>query len=155
MRILKIICILFCLMSVASAITGIQSAHSSMRAISGAPAHVSTIVTRERGTAARLWAIFVALVFAVAAYGIHKRAPFVWGLGWVVLCLAFLQFLIEVLSSSLRLPQPDRWIASSAILLGAGGVAAWWGIWWNDSGIISNSTLLLTELTPQTSLRSG
>lgn len=88
MRILKVICILFCLMSVVSAITGVQSVHSSMRATPGAAVRVTTIVTRGSGTAARLWAIFMALVFAVAAYGIHKKASLVWSLGWVVLALS-------------------------------------------------------------------
>ena len=31
----------------------------------------------------------MALVYAIAAYGIHRRAPIVWNLGWVALVICF------------------------------------------------------------------
>lgn len=130
MRNLKIICIFFCLLSVTSAITHIHAFRWSLRAVPGAPVTTTTVVTKRSGFGATILSLVGALFYAVAAYGIHRRAPITWKLGWGVLGIVSLSFLIQTLSFSLRLPQPDWWIASSAILVGDTAITLYWGFWW-------------------------
>src|ERR1700730_5797284 len=121
---LKIICALFCLMCVASAITGVQAVHLSTHNSSS-----DASITMHSGYG-RVWSLVSALIYAGAFYGIQKRAPIGWKLGWCALIVSFLQFSIGALSFSLKLPQPARWILSTAILVTGAGVTAYWGIWW-------------------------
>jgi len=86
MRNLKIVCILFCLLSLASALTGIRAIYWST---SG-----GLDITKQTGVAATLWSLFVALLFAGAAYDIHRRVPVVWELGWAVLIISSLEFMV-------------------------------------------------------------
>jgi hypothetical protein len=131
MRMLKWICILFCLLSLVGAFSDIHGVYWSYRGVPGSPAARSTlVVTKENGFGAALASIFGALFFAGAAYGIQRRAPIVWKLGWGVLGINFLAFVIRGLSIVTKSPQPERWIFSAAILLGAAGVTAYWGVWW-------------------------
>jgi hypothetical protein len=51
--------------------------------------------------------------------------------GWVILVVSPLHALVRALSFSLKLPLPDRWIASSAIVIGFCAVAVFWSLWWN------------------------
>jgi hypothetical protein len=121
---LKIICAFFCLMCVASAISGVQAVHVSTH---NSASNASITMQRDYG---RIWSLVCALIYAGAFYGIQKRAPIMWKLGWCALVSSFLQFTIGALSFSLKLPQPDKWIASTAILLGGVGVTTYWGFWW-------------------------
>jgi hypothetical protein len=130
MRNLKIICIFFCLLSVTSAITHIHAFRWSLHAAPGAPVTTATVVTKRSGFGATFLSLVGALFYAVAAYGIHRRAPIAWKLGWGVLGIASLSFLIQTLSFSLKLPQPDLWIASLAILVGDTAITVYWGFWW-------------------------
>jgi hypothetical protein len=121
MRTLKAICILFCLMSVVSAITGIRTFHWST---SG-----GLNITSQGGIVNALWSVFNSLFYASAAYGIHRRIPVVWKLGWAVLIVSFLEFTIGGVSSVLR--QPGGWIGAAVILVGGMLVSVYWGRWWN------------------------
>lgn len=120
MRSLIAVCIFFCLLSVVSALTGIRTFHWST---SDGP-HI----TRQNGLGNTLWSIFSALLYASAAYGVHRRAPVVWKLGWAVLIMTFLEFTIGGVSSVLR--QPGGWIGAAGILIGGVLVAVYWGTWW-------------------------
>jgi len=121
MRTLKAICIVFCLLSVVSALTGIRSFHWSTSD--------GLNITRQGGLINTLWSVFSSLLYATAAYAIHRRIPVVWKLGWVVLIVSFLEFTIGGVSSVLR--QPGRWIGAAGILVGGVLVAVYWGRWWN------------------------
>ena len=77
-----------------------------------------------------LWSLVEASLFAGAVYGIQTRASIVWKLGWGALGLSFLTFTVQALSFSLKLPPPERWIASAAILVVGAAVATYWGLWW-------------------------
>ena len=131
MRLLKAVCILFCLLSVASSVTGIRTVRWSTAA--------GLTITKQSGIGIAVSSLVVALVYAIAAYGIHRRAPIVWNLGWVALVICFLSFSISALSSSLRLPRPDCWIASTAIVVVGAAVTAYWGAWWKrQKGYFNN-----------------
>jgi hypothetical protein len=121
MRTLKAICILFCLLSVVSAATGIRNFHWSTSD--------GLNITRQGGIVHTLWSIFSSLLYASAAYGIHLRIPVVWKVGWAVLIVSFLEFTIVGVSSVLR--QPGGWIGAAGILVGGVLVAVYWGQWWN------------------------
>jgi len=118
MRTLKIVCILFCLWSVVSIFTGSIFTFSSPS---------GQIEMRHYGSGT-FYSVANALMFALAYYGIHRRAPIVWKLGWGFLAILYLEFLIQALSSSVK--QPQGWIASIAIAIGSLLVALYWGFWW-------------------------
>jgi hypothetical protein len=115
-------------LSLISAFTGLQSFHASISA--GQSVNSSTNIVTVKSVVFRICAFIQAVLFAAATYGIHKKAPVTWKLGWVVFAVLFLNVLASALSSSLKLPPPDRWIASFAIVIGFGAVAAYWGFWW-------------------------
>ncbi len=120
MRLLKAICILFCLLSVVSAFTGIRTFQWST---SG-----GLNITRQGGLVNALWSVFNALLYASAAYGIQRRVPVVWKLGWAVLIISSLQFVIGGVSSVLR--QPGGWIGAAGVLVAGVLVTVYWGRWW-------------------------
>jgi hypothetical protein len=72
MRTLKAICIVFCLLSVVSVLTGIRSFHWSTSD--------GLNITRQGGLINTLWSVFSSLLYATAAYAIHRRIPVVWKL---------------------------------------------------------------------------
>jgi hypothetical protein len=118
---LKIVCVLFCVLSLASALTGIRAIHWST---SG-----GLEITKQIGIGVTLWAVFNALLYASAAYGIHRRIPVVWKLGWGVLIFSCLEFMLRAMSSALTLP--EGWAACIGIVVGAIAVTVYWGRWWN------------------------
>ncbi|HEY6388449.1 MAG TPA: hypothetical protein VIX91_22445 [Candidatus Acidoferrum sp.] len=120
MRALKAICIFFSLLCVVSALTGIRTVHWSTSD--------GLNLTKQVGLGNTLWSVFNALLYAGAAYGIHRRAPVVWKLGWAILIISFLEFTIRGLSLSLSLP--NGWVASVGILIGGIVVTVYWGVWW-------------------------
>lgn len=129
MRILKIICILFCFFSLVSAFTGLRSMHASV--IFNKAGHSSSAgMTVTKNIVFRIYSFFNAVLFAAAFYGIQKRKPATWRFGWFVMIFSSLSALISALSDSLCQPTPSNWIASSAIVLGTGVVLAFWGFWW-------------------------
>ena len=119
MRVLQAICVLFCLLSIASAVTGIQS----IRATSDGVA-----ISRYSGFG-RCYAIAAALVFAAAFYGIHRRSLVAWKLGWMVLAALTLGIVISALIDALKQPTPGHWMASCFMVIGGSAVAVFWGIW--------------------------
>jgi hypothetical protein len=93
--------------------------------------HSDTVVSKHKGLGATL-SLLLAVLYACAFYGIHKKAPLTWRLGWVAIAFGFLEFLAVALSSTRRLPETvPPWIASVAIVVGGGAVALYWGLWWN------------------------
>jgi hypothetical protein len=112
MRVLQAICVLFCLLCILSAVTGIQSIIVADR----------VAITRHSDLG-RLYAILTAALCAAAVYGIHRRAPIVWKLGWVVLAASFLSFVVMATPDALRQPPPGCWIISCFIVIGGAVVS--------------------------------
>ena len=107
----------FCMLS---AITGVQSFHYDSR--------TGSVITHHQGYG-RMYAVASAVFCAVAFYGIYRRYPLAWKLGWVALGAGAASFLIEALPSAMHQPQGSA-IASTAIVLGAIAVMVYWGFWW-------------------------
>jgi hypothetical protein len=106
---------------VVSALTGIRTFHWSTSD--------GLNITRQGGLANTLCSFFSSLLYAIAAYGVHRRIPFVWKLGWAVLIVSFLEFTIGGVSYVLR--QPGGRIGAAGIIVGGVLVAVYWGRWWN------------------------
>jgi hypothetical protein len=119
MRVLQVFCAFLCLLSVLSAVTGIQSISVADR-----------VVIAKHGGFGRIYSLFVAGVFAAAVYGIRRRAPIVWKLGWVLLAASFVSFVVSALPGALRQPPPGCWIVAAFILIGGLVVTVYWGWWW-------------------------
>lgn len=120
MRGLKIVLAIFCVWSVAWFIAGLQAIYSP-------PTGAFPPTDRNLRLALSL---MDALIYGVALYGIHKRTLITWKLGWVFLTAALVEFLFSALSSTLKLSEPDTWIASAAIAIVSSAVAVYWGFWW-------------------------
>jgi len=73
--------------------------------------------------------VFLALLYAGAAYGIHRRVPVLWKLGWAVLLISSVEFTVGRIASPLTLP--DGWVACVGILLAGIAITLYWGAWWN------------------------
>lgn len=123
MRLLKAFCIVFCLLSLISAFTGVHAVHYS---------YAGNVVTRQLGVdhsrLGMIVSVLNALLLAAAAYGIHTRALLAWKLGFAYLAIAYLGFIIQVLSASLRLP--EGWVAAVAVGAVSSLIFLWWGLWW-------------------------
>ncbi len=119
MRILQALCAFFCLLSILSAVTGIESIAISDR----------VVITKHVGNG-RLYAIIAAVLFAAAFYGVQIRTPIVWKLGWVVFAAVVVSSFVTVLSDSMSLPPPGCWIKSSFFVVGGAIVGVGWGLWW-------------------------
>ncbi len=107
MRILKFMCLVFCVLSVLFIIAGrvpirdvpIELAYASLN--------------------------------AAAFYGIQKRAPIVWKVGWIVLAFGLLDFFIEALSFTRRMPEASHpWVFRTFILVSGTLVGLYWSFWW-------------------------
>jgi hypothetical protein len=122
---LKYLCLFLSLVSIVAALTGIQA-----------------IATGSSGTTiwhynvyGRVFAFGVALVFAAFAYGIHIRARIFWKLGFVLLALSYIYFVVGGMTTLYRFkPVPSLLsfclLAGLLIIVGA-AVATYWGRWWS------------------------
>jgi hypothetical protein len=120
MRFLKLICAFFCVESLAWSVILI---HPSLLSGTG-------VLTRHTGTLAVIRDLVNALIYAAAFYGIDKRVPITWKLGWVALAAMILGFLNSALSS-VRSVEAHPAMAEGAILIVTAVVALYWGHWWN------------------------
>ncbi len=118
---LKIMCLVFCVLPLASMLP-----HG----------HIVTPAPLASGVAAHgplhaLWFGINFIFFAGAYYGIQKRAPVMWRVGWGLIVFGVSEFLILALSATVKFPATDHpWIASFAVVVGATVVASYWGFWW-------------------------
>ena len=104
---------------VVSAITGIQSVHGDSR--------TGTVITYWHGYG-RLLALGYAAVLALAFYGIYRRYPIVWKLGFVLWYLSAADFIFE--AWRMLLPQPYGWVGATAATVFVPLVALYWASWW-------------------------
>lgn len=119
MRVLKIVYFFFGLWFVASAILGVREIHSGHEDMGHA-------VFRT------ISSIFVAAFCGAAIYGIHKKAPIAWKLGWGVIGAGLLEFLVSALSALSKSSMNDHPAVADAVVSVMGAaVALYWGIWWN------------------------
>ena len=69
-----------------------------------------------------------AVAFGVAFYGVYRRHPITWRLGWVVFCLSCAQGVLTVWSSTRS--QPDAGVIFVLSAFAGLAVALFWGNWW-------------------------
>jgi hypothetical protein len=119
MRLLLIAFVLAAIAGVVSAITGIASFEADSR--------TGTVVEYWHGYE-RLYAVGTALSFAIASYGIYRRFPFVWKIGFVVIYLSAAQFVFQVWW--FLWPQPSGWIGAVFATVCAPFIALYWASWW-------------------------
>jgi hypothetical protein len=119
MRVLMSLLLLGCVLSIVSAITGIQAFE--------ADSHTGTVVTYWPGSW-RWLALIYAAICGVAFYGIYRRYPIVWKIGFALLCFSAADFIFE--AWWMLLPQPQGWVGAVAVTLFLPLVALYWGRWW-------------------------
>ena len=120
MRTLKIICLVFCAMGIASALSGVS-------AVSFTPGH--TEISRHDWNG-RVFAVGPAGAFALAWYGIHKRHVAPWWLGWFLFVAILGDFLYGTLLFAFGLSGGERWAVLGGIALMVLLVFGYWASWW-------------------------
>jgi hypothetical protein len=86
-------------------------------------------ITAFSGSAA-IRSIVSITFFGSAFIGIQRKVPLTWKLGWGVLAAVYLWFVVSVLSTTLKMSQPERWVASCSVVIGGLLVVLYWGYWW-------------------------
>ena len=76
------------------------------------------------------WALVNAAVFGGALYGVHKRVPLMWKLGFIGIVIGAASFLMHALSLTRSLPPSSSQIESSFLVVATIAVALYWGFWW-------------------------
>jgi hypothetical protein len=76
------------------------------------------------------WSIIDAAIFVGAFYGIHKRAPLMWKLGFIGIIIGAASFLMHALSLTRSVPRSNAQIESSFLVVATIAVASYWGFWW-------------------------
>ena len=105
--------------ALASAISGIQSIYTD---------HTGTVITYWHGYG-RLLALAYAAVLALAFYGIYRRYPIVWKLGFAAWYVSAADFIFQ--AWRLLLPQPYGWVGATAVTVVTPFVALYWANWWH------------------------
>jgi hypothetical protein len=119
MRALMTLLILFCVFCIISAVTGIQTFETDSRA--------GTVISYYHGYG-RLYALAAAAFFALAFYGVYRRSPITWKLGWLFLLAGAADLIFEAWLGLIH--QPYGWMGALAAAAGVIGVTIYWGIWW-------------------------
>jgi hypothetical protein len=130
---LKVVCLFFCAMGIASAISGVA-------AISFTPGH--TEIARHNWSG-RLFAVGVAVFFLLAWYGIHKRHLATWWLGWLVFFGVLGDFLYSSLTFAFGLSATERWVLLGGIILIVTLVFGYWASWWKRQRAYFHGTLTI------------
>ena len=118
--IFKVLLVLGCLALIVSAVSGIASISTT--------AH-GTVITHHT-LASRLFAVLMAVVFAVFCYGLHRRWLAVWRVGFVLLVLACLNFIRGIWLSSRAEPSLPPFVLPLFVGLGGAAVTMYWWVWW-------------------------
>jgi len=114
--------ILGCVLAIASAVTGVQSFYWSSH-----NGTVDSSVTYWHGPWRWLTLVYAA-IFAAAFYGVYRRRPIAWKLGWVFLVIGAAHFIFAAWVGLIH--QPYGWVGAIGATVGGILVLAYWGIWW-------------------------
>jgi|SRR5690348_11767690 len=121
MRMTKIICVVLCALSV----FGIVRNGVILRSALANGASTSHALLGISASSA------LAIFWAYALYGISRKAPIIWKLGWIVIIGAYLIFTVRASQSILKVQEPtDRWIQLLFIVIGAGAITGFWCYFW-------------------------
>jgi hypothetical protein len=119
MRVLMALLLGGALLSLASAVTGIQSVYTR----SGA----GTVVTYSYWYE-RLLTLSLGAMLAVAFYGIYRRLPLTWRFGFVVMYLCAAEFVFHIWWSLWL--EPYGWVGASVGTVFAPFILLYWLAWW-------------------------
>ena len=119
MRVLMALLLAGALLSLASAVTGIQSVYTR----SGA----GTVVTYSYWYE-RLLTLSLGAMLAVAFYGIYRRFPLTWRFGFVVIYLCAAEFVFHIWWSLWL--EPYGWVGASVGTVFAPFILLYWLAWW-------------------------
>lgn len=122
MKKLKMICGLFCILLLIS----------SLMILFRLP-HPKFVVLSYPGSMLRgIVALVGAMLCAIAAFGIHKRLRWTWGLGWLMLVLGIGSAIYRGATEMLRVKPvtPDRWLGMVVWMIGSAVVGIYFGAWW-------------------------
>ena len=111
-----------CLLSVASAITGVQAFYWSSR-----NGTIASSLTYWHGYWGLL-ALVYASVLAFMSYVVYRRLPLAWTLGWFFIIAGTAHFIFFAWVG--LLPQPSGWVGAIGATVGGIVVAIYWGARW-------------------------
>ena len=77
----------------------------------------------------RWFALVYAAFFAVAFYGVYRRFPLAWKVGWVVLVASTAAFIVQVWLTEVQ-PPDTGYVVRGLATLGGIAVGIYWGFWW-------------------------
>jgi len=121
MRVLKVFCVIVCLVSAGRFVAIVHGIRLSQ---------ADSMLTTH-SVIGMVGLLVIVLVYAVEFYGIHTKALFAWKLGWGILAATFLQFVLLGGSSALKVPETDHpWVALVAVVVVGSLVALYWSLWW-------------------------
>jgi hypothetical protein len=131
MKRLKIVFIIFSILCLLAAISGVGSVHMFANT-SG-----SGVMTTSLNGLGRLVALVMALLFAAMSYLIHTHLPIGWKIGWLALGAGYISFMIGGISAMLEndpnLTFADFWLPSGLVVIGGAAVTWYWGrIWYRQ-----------------------
>jgi hypothetical protein len=121
MRILKIICLWFCAMSLVSAARAVLHIY---HAPAGSPA-------LRDGAYGAILAILGVIFWACVFYGVQEKTPMTWKVGWFVIAVGFLDIVSAALLITLKIPAADHpWFARAVVVVLSIAAAWYWIFWW-------------------------
>ena len=118
MRILMALLILFCVLCIVP--PSLVFRRSSGLAY-------GTVITYHYGYG-RLYALGAAVLSGVAFYGVYRRSPIAWKLGWLFLFAGAMDFIFEAWLGLIH--QPYGWVGALGATVCVIAVTIYWGIWW-------------------------
>ena len=122
MRMIKLLCVVFCGISAFGVIRNAVIFRSAL-------ANRSPTMSSIFGMCA---SFAVAVLWSGALYGIQKKARIVWKMGWGVIIGSYLIFVARASASLLAVQQlPDRWIQLLFVLVASSAITAYWCYLWS------------------------
>ncbi len=119
MRVLLAVLLIAAVLFVGEAVTGVRAVHASTTG--------QTVVTYARWYE-RLLALFLAALHGVAFYGIYRRHPLAWRLGFVAWYFAGALFVFQIWWSLWS--QPYGWVGAAVGTLFTPFIVLYWASWW-------------------------
>jgi hypothetical protein len=132
---------LFSIVLVFVALTGIQSIRIPESGLEiTSLSDLSGLIVTKLDALGRIKALLLSAFLALVTYGIHGRFLIVWKFGWIVLLAGSFACAVSALLSSLQLPPPQNWIASTAVLVGTCLATLYWAFWWKRQKVYFTSS---------------